>query len=212
MHDYVLHLLSAWPWPWLCAVVALFACMNSVPFIGFIVPGETVVVIGGAVAARSGGPVLFLVGAAALASVAGDLSGYVVGTAAGPRMQRSRLGRKIGASRWERSHHFLRRRGGQAVFLARFLPVAQVIMPMLAGAASMRVRRFITWTLPSALLWAVVFVGAGYVAGESFARASDEVTMWLAGLLAVAAVGVAVVRWQRRRWQRRRPSGFPVAA
>ena len=199
MHDYVLHLLSAWPWPWVCAVVAVFACLNSVPFIGFVVPGETVVVIGGAVVGRSGGPVVLLVGAAAIASVVGDLSGYVLGTAAGPRVQRSRLGRRIGAARWDRSHRFLRRRGGQAVFLARFLPVAQVIVPVLAGAAAMRVRRFLAWTAPSALLWAVLFVGAGYVAGESFAEASDDGTLWLVGLLGAGALAVSLYRSQRRR-------------
>jgi membrane protein DedA with SNARE-associated domain len=37
--------------PWIYVVVALLACAESAAFVGLVVPGETVMVIGGVVAA-----------------------------------------------------------------------------------------------------------------------------------------------------------------
>ena len=80
-------------------VAALLALLEASAFVGLVVPGETVVLLAGAVTAGDGPPVVLVVAAVAAGSMAGDSIGYLVGRAAGPRLRRSRPGRWIGDAR-----------------------------------------------------------------------------------------------------------------
>ena len=73
-----------------------------------------------------------------------------------------------------RAERYLQRRGGPAVFISRFLPVLHSLIPITVGAGEMRYRRFIAWTAPACVLWAIAYVSVGTFAAGSYRKLSDN--------------------------------------
>ncbi|MBO4272848.1 DedA family protein [Microbispora triticiradicis] len=65
-------------------VVAALVFAEDALFVGFVIPGETAVVLGGVLAGQDRLSVYWLALVAALAAVAGDSVGYAVGRRIGP--------------------------------------------------------------------------------------------------------------------------------
>jgi membrane-associated protein len=195
--------------PWLVYVtVALIVFAEDALFVGFVIPGETLAIIGGVTASlgHTSYPVVLLVVVAA--AIVGDSVGYEVGRLLGPRV----LGLKIIERRRRRlddAQDFLRRRGGPAVFLARWTAFFRAVMPALAGVSGMRYRLFLPWNAIGGIAWGATAVTAGYLAGASYHR----VEKWLgtgAAVVVAAVVLVVVAVWVVRR--RRREHSEDTAA
>ncbi|WP_338780093.1 VTT domain-containing protein [Streptomyces sp. DG1A-41] len=105
-----------------------------------------------------------MIGAAAGAAVAGDLLGHRIGALLGDRLRTGRLGRRVPATAWRNAETRMDRRGGQAVFLARFVPVLRTLTPHLAGATRLPYHRIAPFSAAAALLWATAEAGTGYAA------------------------------------------------
>jgi membrane protein DedA with SNARE-associated domain len=168
-------------------------CETSI-LIGLIVPGDTVVLLSSAATVRA--PLDFVLQclAVVLGSIAGESVGFALGHFLGPRLRYSRLGRWIGERNWIRAEAYLERRGGIAVFVSRFLPVLHALVPITVGTSSMIYRRFLAWTVPACVVWTLVYVSLGTVAGASY-RALGA-TLNFAGWIffGIVAAGV-VVAW-----------------
>lgn len=93
---------------------------------------------------------------------------------------------------------FPARRGGMAVLLGRWVAFFRAVMPALAGASRMPYRTFLRFNAVGGLIWGVVVVTAGYLAGSSYARIEQAVGRDGA-LIAAAAVLVAVAVWKAAR-------------
>jgi len=96
-----------------------------------VIPGETAAVPGGVLASRGrvSLPLLIVVVAAA---VTGPLVGYEIGRHLGSRLIAARRMRAVAAG-MDRAQAVLRRRGGLAVLLGRFVAVLRALMPAVAG-------------------------------------------------------------------------------
>src|ERR1700712_1771585 len=101
-------------------VVGLVVFAEDALFVGFVLPGETVAVLGGVAAKFGHVPLAAVLAVVVVAAIVGDSVGYEVGRQLGPRILGSRLlrDRQEGI---ERAQRFLARRGGSAVFLGRWL-------------------------------------------------------------------------------------------
>lgn len=179
--------------------VALFVFAEDAAFVGFVVPGETVAVLGGVVAARGGVDVVLMAGVVVLAAVAGDSVGYEVGRRLGPRVLRARVLRRH-AKRLDEARDLLARRGGRAVFAGRFVAFFRAVMPALAGISRMPYPKFLGFNAAGGLVWGSGAVLLGYLAGNSFARVERTVGSGVAVAVVVAGLlAVAVHRWRRLR-------------
>jgi len=164
-------------------------------FVGFVLPGETAVVLGGVLASFhhvSLARMLLLVVACA---IVGDSVGYEVGRRFGPALLRRLPARaRRGA---EEGQKLLERRGAAAVFLGRFTAVFRAVIPGAAGLSAMRYRTFLLWNALGGLCWGVVFTLAGYGAGKSYERVisvSGTASTSLIGLLFVAIAALVIRR------------------
>ncbi len=142
-------LVSVPTWTVLLLVFALPLVECSL-FVGFVFPGETALVLGGVLAsgALPGTGRVSLLALCVLATagaVIGDSLGYAIGRRYGAAVQRSRLGRVVGETRWLAAESFLRRRGGPAVFLGRFTALLRALVPSAAGMAGLPFRTFLLW-------------------------------------------------------------------
>ncbi|RAZ34929.1 DedA family protein [Microbacterium sp. SMR1] len=172
--------------PVLRTVVAGIAIMlETSVLIGLVVPGDTVVIVAATAVGSVGEG--FILGAAVVAgSLAGESIGFALGRWLGPRIRFSRLGRRIGEDNWARSELYLRRRGGPAIFLSRFLPVLHSLVPLTVGMSGFSYRRFIAWTAPACVIWTSLYVGVVAAAAKTYREVSDNIQY--AGYLFVGVI------------------------
>lgn len=174
--------------PVLRTILAGIAIMlETSVLIGLIVPGDTIVLIA-ATAVGSVWEGVWLGVIVVIGALAGESIGFALGRWLGPALRRSRLGRRIGEHNWERSERYLRRRGGPAIFLSRFLPVLHSLVPLTVGMTGFPYRRFLAWTLPACVLWAGLYVSVASLAAGTFRDLSD--TVHWAGYLFVGAIAL----------------------
>lgn len=185
------------PLIWLLGLV--FTTAESGLWLGLVVPGEPVVLLFAAMLdSAPGALVLFL--AVALGGSFGDQLGYLVGRRSGGRLRDSAIVRRLGVGGWDRAVEALERRGAQAVFLTRLVPVLRCLTPTAAGVARVPYRSFLAASVLGSLLWSAVYVGVG-----SLVRATlDTVRQYLGATgwvllfaLVVVVTVIAIARFRR---------------
>lgn len=158
--------------------------------VGLVVPGDTIVIVAGtAVGSLAEGVVLAVV--VVVGALVGESIGYGLGRFLGPRIRSSRLGRRIGEDNWLRAELYLRRRGGPAIFLSRFLPVLHSLVPLTVGMSGYRYRRFLAWTAPACAVWAALYVSVAALAAGTYRELSDRIHF--AGYIFVGIIVVFLV-------------------
>lgn len=174
---------------------------------GVPLPGETVLIVSGALAHRGVldlGDVLFF---GILGAVTGDQVGYWVGRKGG-RPFVLRWGRYlwITSGRLARAQAFFDRHGGRAVFFARFITGLRVFAALAAGTSRMPWGRFVLYNALGGTVWATAAVSLGYFLWASISLVEHWVGR--ASLVLVAALAlVLVLRWAYRRATRGDGSG-----
>jgi membrane-associated protein len=162
---------------------------------GALVPGETSLIVAGALAAQGRLSLLVVIGVAALAAILGDNTGYLIGRR-GLRRLLERPGRRAAARRRlvERGEDFFARRGAAAVFFARWLPGLRVVTSWLAGADRMPWRRFLLWNALGGIAWATTIGALAYALGGSGGGALGAI-----GFVGLALAGLVYLLTHVRR-------------
>lgn len=153
--------------------------------IGLVIPGDTVVIVA-STGVSSPLEWAALVVTVIVGALIGESIGFAIGRFLGHRIRHSRLGRRIGEHNWIRAENYLDRRGGIAVFISRFLPVLHSLVPVTVGMSTMSYRRFISWTVPACIIWALAYVTLGAVTAGGYRELSDQ--LHGAGYLFVGAI------------------------
>lgn len=198
----------------LLAALGMF-CETTI-LIGLLIPGDTIVLV-----ASTGvenvpqylGMLLAVIGG----SLAGESVGFLLGRWFGHGIRASKLGVRLGENNWVRAERYLERRGGLAVFASRFLPVLHALVPLTVGMTQWRYRRFIAWTAPACVVWAIAYVTVGTLAAGGYRQVVAQLH-W-AGYLFGAAVIVffvavllirrALERREARHWAEEHPGATP---
>ncbi|PRX98461.1 DedA family protein [Allonocardiopsis opalescens] len=215
MNDFisgVLDALAGLPLLAVAGITTAFMVVETSALIGLAVPGDIVVMLAGTTATD---PLRFasVAAAASLGGILGASGGYLIGRRFGPAVRRTRLGRMIGAERWDQAEALLRRRGGAAVAGSRFVAVIHALVPIVAGAVGMPYRRFIGWLAAGSVLWSLVYTGVGAAAGASFRVYGEQLGLVSYLLLAgVSVAAVAAVLLRGRAARRRAAREAPPAA
>lgn len=192
---FVEHLLNLDPRLLYLLVPALVFAEDAL-FVGFVIPGETAAVLGGVAASRGHVLLWLMMLLVVTAAILGDAVGYQVGRHIGSRLlQLPILHRR--RKRLEDAQELLRRRGGSAVFVGRFIAFFRAVMPALAGAAHMRYRRFFLFNAAGGVVWGVAFVLLGFLAGASYKKVERTVGRDTAVAVVLAAF-IAIVVWRVR--------------
>ena len=103
-----------------------------------------------------------------VAAVLGNVVGYWVGKSLSPWLFKPRsglIGRIFSQGHLDQTHAFFERYGAKALVLGRFVPFVRTFITMVAGAAGMSFRTFITWTAVGAVVWAAGVTLLGYFLG-----------------------------------------------
>jgi membrane-associated protein len=187
------------------ALVGALTFAEAAVFTGFVLPGETAVILGGVLAYRHSVSLSGMAALVVLAAVLGDTVGYEVGKRYGQRL----LGLRIFAKHQttlDAARARLLRVGGRAVFLARFTAFLRAVMPGLAGTVRMPYRRFLAWNAAGGLIWGVSYTMLGYLAGASYRQIENYAGKFSELILAVIALAALIwfIRNRRRHRTARR--------
>jgi membrane protein DedA with SNARE-associated domain len=99
----------------------------------------------------------------------------------------------------------VRRNQLTASLLVRFAFGLRIVLPMACGAARVPVYVYLPLSLIGSALWTTVFTAVGYATGEAAVRALGHLDRAgeIIGAVAVTAVVLGFVRWQRVRRERK---------
>lgn len=196
MTSIVDHILKAPPWL-VYSIVALVVFAEDALFVGFVLPGETVAILGGVAANRGHVGVGWVIVVVISAAIVGDTVGYEVGRQVGTRILQLRIFEKR-RGKLDDAQDFLARRGGSAVFLGRWVAFFRAVMPALAGTAKMPYLKFLAFNAAGGIVWGAAVVLVGYYAGASYTRIQGVIGR--GGALVVLGLAVvAFVVWRVRR-------------
>ena len=107
---------------WTYLLVGVFAFAEIGAFVGLVVPGETVMLLGGAVAGQGAIDIYLLIAIAWFAAWAGDTTSFFIGRRLGREFV-LRHGPRFGVSheRFEQVEDYFSRHGGKTIFIGRFV-------------------------------------------------------------------------------------------
>jgi undecaprenyl-diphosphatase len=192
---------------WTYALVGLFAFAETGAFVGLLVPGETVMILGGAVAGQGATNLYLTIALAWFAAVAGDSTSFMVGRRLG-REFLLRHGPRFGLDhdRLHQVEDFFSRHGGKTIFLGRFVGFVRAFAPFIAGSSGMRFRQFFPYSVLGCGLWVSSAVVVGYVFSRSIDTAinyAGKGALLLGSLIVVVVGTVWLTRFLRVEENRR---------
>lgn len=181
---------------WTYLLVGVFAFAETGAFVGLVVPGETVMLLGGAVAGQGAIDVYLLIAVAWFAAWAGDTASFFIGRRLGRDFvlqHGPRFG--IGHERFEKVEDYFSRHGGKTIFIGRFISLVRAFAPFIAGSSGMRYRAFLPYSILGCGLWASAHILIGYFFSRSIDTAAKYAGKgaFLLGTLIVVVVGATVL-------------------
>lgn len=150
----------------------LIAFLESIPLLGLIIPGSTLVIFAGLLVLHGKCSLPLLVIVTTSGALSGDLFSFWLGFYYGARLLKLRSFQKH-HNLVTRAERFFIEHGGKSIFFARFLGPIRGITPFIAGLSSMPGRPFCGYALISAGLWGICYPGLGYWGGSSWQNAQS---------------------------------------
>src|ERR1700756_715302 len=147
--DGLRELIRAGGSPLICTIVFV----ETGFFVGFFLPGDSLLVTAGIFAAAGVVPLPWLLLPVMACAIVGDQIGYWIGRSAGPALYRREDSLLFRRSHLQRAHDFYEKYGGRAVILARFIPIVRTFCPPVAGAANMPYLRYVMFDIFGGVFW-----------------------------------------------------------
>jgi membrane-associated protein len=130
--------------------------------VGFFLPGDSLLVTAGVLAAAGFLSIYSLVPVLLCAAVLGNATGYWIGKRAGQALYSRPNSFFFRREHLIKTHEFYERHGGKTIILAQFMPIVRTFAPVVAGAAGMEYRRFASFNVIGAAVWIPSMTLTGY--------------------------------------------------
>ncbi|HNM97404.1 MAG TPA: VTT domain-containing protein [Marmoricola sp.] len=180
---------------WITLVIVFVECGLLFP----ILPGDSLLFAVGLFIARGDVPypLALALPALVIAAFAGNVSGYEIGRAVGPRLA-EHDGRIVKRKYLDQTQAFFERYGAKALLLGRFVPIVRTFVTVVAGIGQMPRRTFYVWSFVGALLWVGSLTLAGYFLG-GIALIRDNIEAVALLIVAVSVLPMVWEWWRHRR-------------
>jgi len=168
-------------------------------FVGFFLPGDSLLVTAGIFAAAGVVPLRWLLLPVMACAIVGDQIGYWIGRAAGPTLYKREDSLFFRRSHLQRAHDFYEKYGGRAVIFARFVPIVRTFCPPVAGAAHMPYTRYLIFDIFGGVLWVGAMILGGYFLGRNVPNIGQRIHYVIAAvvLLSVLPAVISIMRSRR---------------
>ncbi len=166
-------------------------------FVGFLLPGDSLLIAAGVVAQRGHLDMKILIPLLIVAAISGDATGYTIGRRAGPLLFAREDARFFKRRYMEEARAFFDRHGGKAITISRFMAIIRSFVPSVAGAVGMPYTKFTAYNVVGGVLWVFSMTFAGYFIGEAAAK-FEYVLIGIVVLISFIPL-MHFIREQRRR-------------
>jgi membrane-associated protein len=147
-------------------LVCLIVFIETGFFVGFFLPGDSLLVTAGVFAAAGNLNLAKLLLLVPLCAIVGDQIGYWIGRKAGQALYRREDSFVFRKKHLEHAKQFYEKYGGKTVIMARFMPIVRTFCPPVAGAAMMPYSRYVAYDIAGGLLWVGSMILSGYFLGS----------------------------------------------
>lgn len=176
-------------------------------FFGFFLPGDTLLITTGLFCAtdKLHVPLSILLITICLSAIFGSLFGYY-------------FGKKVGASLFHRKDSLLFKRkyiiaaemfflryGGLALIIGRFLPILRTFAPIFAGIVKFNFKKFLTFNVAGAILWAFSMILGGYFLGKYFPNAEENLEYIIISIVIITWIPVVRTYLKERKNLAKKP-------
>jgi membrane-associated protein len=163
---HIIELLGAFG-AWTYLILFALAFGETIWVLTPFLPGYSMLFAAGAIAGRPDAPLhpLILFIGFVISGSLGDSVNYAIGRGIGRRMLDSIRSAKM-RQKVARTEEFFDLHSGKTVLMARFVPVARTMAPIVAGVRRMPFRRFLTFNVAGGMLCVGLYLFGGYFFGS----------------------------------------------
>jgi membrane protein DedA with SNARE-associated domain len=205
--SYLIEQIQTLPAALVYTLVTLLVFGEAAIFIGFVLPGETAVIVGGFIASQGKINIVALCALVVVAAVVGDSVGYFVGNRYGTKLMDLPIlrNRRVGL---ERALSGLEARGPAYVFIGRFTAFLRAVIPGLAGMSKMHYRRFFMANALGGLCWGIGYALLGYFAGNAYKKVEKYSSYAAIGILVLVIATAVFFHFRKKRKERVEDAAF----
>ncbi|MGL4347006.1 MAG: DedA family protein [Chitinophagaceae bacterium] len=148
-------------------------------FLGFFLPGDSLLFIAGIYSQRLVEESLFMFNNESLnlieavlfisiAAILGNLLGYTIGKHSGESIYKKKDNWLFKKKYLYQAHDFYEKHGVMAILLGRFLPIVRTFSPVIAGIVKMDFRKFIVLSIVGGFIWILSMMAIGHYLNAIF--------------------------------------------
>ena len=175
-------------------------------FIGFFLPGDSLLVTAGIFAATGDLDLWTLNVVLSLAAILGDTVGYGIGFKSGPMIFTRENSLFFHRKHLITAKEFYDQYGGFTIFIARFIPILRTFAPVVAGVGKMKYRRFIAYNVFGGIFWVMSMTFAGYFLGRMVPNIQEQIHIVIAVVIFLSLLP-GIAKLAREKWKTRSSLG-----
>ena len=186
--------------PWALVGFTIVIFLECAIFVGMFFPGDSLLFLTGLLVTTGqlSEPLWLVIGILYIAAVAGNVVGYQLGYAIGPKLFNRPDSKILRPVYIEKTEEFFAKHGTRAIILARFVPIVRTLITAMAGIGRMNRRTFIVYSAIGAVPWVIGITLLGAALGENdFVRANLEVILLSFVALSTVPIAVEVIRHRK---------------
>ena len=188
--------LQLWGYP----IVFLAALLEASPFFGILIPGQTIVMIGGFFAKLGVLNIYYVIILSALGAIIGDFVGYILGRAYGYSFIKD-YGKYFFFKEeyFKRTKELMNEHTGKTIIIGRFNSITRAFAPFVAGSSKVPFKKFFFYNIVGGISWGIFFSLVGYIFGKTYEVASKYINGFLAAFFIAAMFAAYFYMGHKRR-------------
>lgn len=185
--------------------LALVIFLETGAFV-FFLPGDSLLVTAGLYAAKGDLSIWMLNALLIPMAIAGDAVSYFIGSRSGATLFKNPNAKLLKPQHLQKAHDFYVRHGGKAIIIARFVPIVRTFVPVVAGAAKMSYRKFVTFNVIGAAGWILSMTMIGYLLGNAVPNIDKHIEKVIVVVVFVSLLP-GIIEYLRARAAAKRAAG-----
>lgn len=157
-------------------------------FIGFFLPGDSLLFTAGFLASQDYLHIVPLIILTFSAAVLGDNFGYAFGRKVGPAIFKREDSLLFHKDHLVRASEYYKKYGGKTIILARFMPIVRTFAPIVAGVGKMKYSDFFFYNFIGGLVWGIGMPLAGYFLGSAIPDIDQYLIPIILGIVFVSVI------------------------
>jgi membrane-associated protein len=183
----------------LAILIILFA--ETGLLLGFFLPGDTLLIAAGIFASQDKLPLPALLLLTPIAAILGYQVAYKIGEQAGPRLFHRDDGVLFRTEYVTRTEEFIKKHGGKAILLARFVVVVRTVIPLVAGMGKMQKNKFLFYNIVGSIIWTTTVILSAFWLGHKIPNLDKYLIVLVVGAMLITTGGglIEAMRTKSRR-------------